>query len=155
MSEQHMNCNYMKSVLLSTLFYLLISNQVDAGEFDNIKVGVLAKSSFSWDGSHLPNYSTGVPEITILRITIPPDTQLPLHQHPHINAGVLLKGKLTVATENGYKLYLKAGDSIVEMVNKWHYGKNKNSEPAEMIVFYAGVKDVINSIVKPMENKSH
>jgi quercetin dioxygenase-like cupin family protein len=108
----------MKSVLLSTLFYLLISNQVDAGEFDNIKVGVLAKSSFSWDGSHLPNYSTGVPEITILRITIPPDTQLPLHQHPHINAGVLLKGKLTVATENGYKLYLKAGDSIVEMVNK-------------------------------------
>ena len=53
-SEQHMNCNYMKLVLLSTLFYLLISNQVDAGEFDNIKVDVLAKSGFSWDGSHLP-----------------------------------------------------------------------------------------------------
>jgi quercetin dioxygenase-like cupin family protein len=118
-------------------------------------VDVLAKSSFSWDGSHLPSYSKGVPEIAILRITIPPDTQLPLHQHPHINAGVLLKGKLTVTTENGYKLYLKAGDSIVETVNKWHYGKNENSEPAEMIVFYAGVKDDINSIVKPMENKSH
>ena len=77
-SEQHMNCNYMKLVLLSTLFYLLISNQVDAGEFDNIKVDVLAKSGFSWDGSHLPSYSKGVPEITILRITIPPHTQLPL-----------------------------------------------------------------------------
>ena len=147
-SEQHMNCNYMKLVLLSTLFYLLIPHQVDAGEFDNIKVDVLAKSSFSWDGSHLPSYSTGVPEITILRITIPPDTQLPLHKHSHINAGVLLKGKLTVTTENGYTFYLKSGDSIVETVNKWHYGKNENSEPAEMIVFYAGVKDGINSIVK-------
>jgi quercetin dioxygenase-like cupin family protein len=145
----------MKLILLSTLFYLLVSNQVDAGEFGNIKVDILAKSSFSWDGSYLPSYSTGVPEITILRITIPPDTQLPIHQHPHINAGVLLRGKLTVTTENGYTLYLKAGDSIVETVNKWHYGKNENSEPAEMIVFYAGVKGGINSIVKPMENKSH
>jgi quercetin dioxygenase-like cupin family protein len=145
----------MKLILLSTLFYLLISNQVDAGEFGNIKVDILAKSSFSWDGSYLPSYSTGVPEITILRITIPPDTQLPIHQHPHINAGVLLRGKLTVTTENGYTLYLKAGDSIVETVNKWHYGKNENSEPAEMIVFYAGVKGGINSIVKSMENKSH
>ncbi len=64
----------MKLVLLFTLFYLLISNQVDAGEFDNIKVEILAKSGFSWDGCHLPSYSTEVPEITILRITIPPDT---------------------------------------------------------------------------------
>ena len=53
------------------------------------------------------------------------------------------------------QLYLKAGDSIVETVNKWPYGKNENSEPAEIIVFFAGVKDGIHSIVKPMENKSH
>ena len=62
-----------------------------------------------------------------------------------------MKGKLTVTTENGYTLYLKSGDSIVETVNKWHYGKNENYDPAEMIVFYAGVKDGINSIVKSYE----
>ena len=136
----------MKAVISSALFYSFIANQVDAGEFNNIKVAILAKSSFSWDGSQLPSYSTETPEITILRITIPSNTQLPLHQHPHINAGELLSGKLTVVSENGSKLYLKVGDSIVETVNKWHYGKNENSELPEMIVFYAGVKDGENSI---------
>jgi quercetin dioxygenase-like cupin family protein len=35
---------------------------------------------------------------------------------------------------------MKAGDSIVEVVNKWHYGINEGNEPAEIIVFYAGIK---------------
>ncbi|WP_320040045.1 cupin domain-containing protein [uncultured Desulfobacter sp.] len=56
-----------------------------------------------------------------------------------INAGVLLKGTLTVVTEKKEKLQLNAGDSIIEVVNKWHYGINESSEFAEIIVFYAGV----------------
>ena len=52
-----------------------------------------------------------------------------------------MSGELTVVTENKKTLHLKAGDSIVEVVNKWHYGKNEGNEPAEIIVFYAGVPD--------------
>ena len=88
----------------------------------------------------LPQYPKGKPEITILKIKIPPKTKLPLHKHPVINAGVLLKGTLTVVTEKDEKLQLKAGDSIIEVVNKWHYGINEGNELAEIIVFYAGVK---------------
>ncbi|MDY6854635.1 MAG: cupin domain-containing protein [Thermodesulfobacteriota bacterium] len=87
----------------------------------------------------MPFYAKGKPEVTILRITIPPKVQLPLHKHTVINAGVLLKGELTVVTEDKKTLHLKAGDSIVEVVNKWHYGKNAGNEPAEIIVFYAGI----------------
>jgi len=101
---------------------------------------VLAKTSSSWDGRALPDYAKGIPEITILRITISPNVQLPLHKHPVINAGVLLKGELTVVTEDKKTLHLKAGDSMVEVVNKWHYGKNEGNEPAEIIVFYAGIR---------------
>ena len=61
-----------------------------------------------------------------------------MHKHLVINAGVLLTGKLTVVAEDGHTLHLKAGDSIVELVNKWHYGRNEGDEPAEIIVFYAG-----------------
>jgi quercetin dioxygenase-like cupin family protein len=57
-----------------------------------------------------------------------------------INAGVLLKGSLMVVTEEQDTLHMKAGDSIVEVVNKWHYGINEGNEPAEIIVFYAGIK---------------
>jgi quercetin dioxygenase-like cupin family protein len=102
----------------------------------------LAKSSNSWDGSPLPDYPTGKPEVTILKITIQPGEQLPMHEHHVINAGVLLSGKLTVVTEEGSVLHLKAGEALIETVNKWHYGKNEGDTPAEIIVFYAGTPGV-------------
>jgi len=67
---------------------------------------------------------------------------LPVHLHPEINAGVLLKGELTVVTEDKKTLHLQAGDPIVEVVDTWHYGINEGDTPAEIIVFYAGVQDV-------------
>lgn len=118
---------------------LLLSTNVWAQDVNTVTVDVLAKTISSWDGRDLPDYTKGKPEITILRITIPQGVQLPLHKHPVINAGILLKGELTVVTEDNKTLHLKAGDSIVELVNKWHYGKNEGNKPAEIIVFYAGI----------------
>ena len=76
-------------------------------------------------GENCRDYPNGKPEVTILRIIIQPGVELPLHKHPVINAGVLLRGELTVVTEDNETLHMKAGDSIVEVVDKWHYGKNE------------------------------
>lgn len=130
----------MKKLICGMCFVLLLAGNVFAGQAKAVEVDVLAKTGHSWDGSRLPRYPKGIPEITILRITIPPGSVLPVHKHPVINAGVLLSGKLTVVTEDNKTLHLKAGDSIVEVVNKWHYGKNEGDKPAEIIVFYAGVQ---------------
>lgn len=130
----------MKRVLCGICLILYLTGNVCAQESNNVTADVLAKASASWDGTDLPNYPKGKPEITILRVKIPPKSQLPLHEHPVINAGVLLKGELTVVTEDKETLHLKAGDSIIEVVNKWHYGKNEGNEAAEIIVFYAGVQ---------------
>ncbi len=137
-----------KKFLYGICFILLLTGNVWAQEVNTVKVEVLAKTSASWDGRDLPNYAKGKPEITILRIKIPPKVQLPLHEHPVINAGVLLKGELTVVTKDNEILHLKAGDSIVEVVDKWHYGINEGNEPAEIIVFYAGVQDTPITIKK-------
>jgi quercetin dioxygenase-like cupin family protein len=139
----------MKKLLYIICFSLLLSTNALAIDGSAIQVDVLAKSSVSWDGSHLPDYPKGTPEVTILRIKIPPGAQLPLHKHPVINAGVLLSGELTVVTEDNKILHLKAGDSIVEVVDKWHSGKNEGSILAEILVFYAGIVDVPISIKKP------
>lgn len=109
----------------------------------------LVKSTHSWNGAPLPSYKSGVPEITILKISIPPGVKLPMHKHPVINAGVLLKGRLTVTTESGEVLHMKAGDPIVEVVETWHYGENEGREPAEILVFYAGIKGLPVTIKKP------
>jgi quercetin dioxygenase-like cupin family protein len=128
---------------MKTVIYLILAATLMAGcaaprYSTEIETSVLAQSTQSWDRQTLPAYPKGQPEITILRIIIPPHTTLPMHQHPVINAGVLLKGELTVITDQGETLYLKPYDSIIEVVDKWHYGKNEGDTPAEIIVFYAG-----------------
>jgi len=138
----------MKKLISGICFVFLLSTNVPAEEVNAIHVDVLAKSSVSWDGSHLPDYPKGAPEVTILRIKIPPGAQLPLHKHQVINAGVLLNGELTVVTEDSRTLHLKAGDSIVEVVDKWHYGKNEGKVTAEILVFYAGTPDTPITIKK-------
>ena len=124
--------------IVTTIILLLVSLAGNVRAAENVKGEGLVKASTSWNGSPLPAYKKGEPEITIQRITIPPKVRLPLHKHPVINAGVLLKGKLTVVTKTGEILHLKTGDPIIEIVNQWHYGKNEGTEPAEIIVFYAG-----------------
>lgn len=89
----------------------------------------------------MPEYPKGQPEVTILKITVPKGVQLPMHQHPVINAGIVLKGEITVTKKNEEKIVLKAGDAIAEVVNQWHFGANTGDEPVEILVFYAGVKD--------------
>jgi len=108
----------------------------------------LVKTTQSWDGETLPAYPQGQPEITILRITIPPGTRLDTHRHPVINAGVLISGELTVVTAEGKTLHLKAGDPIVEVVNTLHYGINQGKVPAEIVVFYAGTIDTPITVVE-------
>ena len=128
----------MKKLLYLLCLTIFVSSQVSAEETRGASTVVLSKSSVSWDGQDLPDYTPGKPEITILQITIPPGSQLPVHKHPVINAGVLLRGGLTVASEDGKILRLKAGESIVELVNTWHYGRNEGDTPAEIIMVYVG-----------------
>jgi len=131
----------MKKIIFAICFALLLTHHGWAADVNTTQAEVLAKSISSWDGKPLPDYPAGRPEVTILRIKIPPGAQLPMHHHPVINAGVLLAGELTVVTKDNQTLHLKAGQSIVEVVDTWHYGKNEGHETAEILVFYAGVLD--------------
>jgi quercetin dioxygenase-like cupin family protein len=124
------------------VFLTVMACPVHARDTNGIRSETLASSTTSWNGAALPAYPEGEPEITILRVTIPPHASLPWHKHPFINAGVLLSGELTVETEEDKVLRLNAGDPIVELVNTWHHGINTGDVPAEIIVFYAGVKDM-------------
>lgn len=110
------------------------------GEQSQITAVELASSSVSWDGSTLPSYPTGQPEVRIMKYSIAKGATLPLHQHPFINAGILLKGQLEVEKDDGSTLLLNAGDTIIELVQQWHLGKSVGDEDAEIIVFYAGIK---------------
>ncbi len=133
--------NTKKCIASFMLLTLLLWTNAWAGEETGVESQVLIQTSKSWDGEMLPDYPEGTPEIKVLRITVPPGTTLPLHKHPVINVGVLLKGELKVVTEEDETLILQSGEAIVEVGDKWHYGVNEADEPAEIIVFYAGTSD--------------
>lgn len=122
-----------------SIVLIFISTVSWASESAKASVEVLAKSTASWDGTELHSYGAGKPEVTVLRIKIPPKLRLPWHKHPVINAGVMLKGELKVVTRDNKILYLKPGDTIIEVLDKWHYGINEGDETVEIIVFYAGL----------------
>ncbi len=139
---------FVVTFLTSFLFVSCNQKGADSLEPQKIEVVTLAETTKSWDGAELPKYLEGQPEVTILKITIPPKTDLAMHEHLVINVGILIKGELTVTTEDNKILHMKAGDPIVETVNTWHYGKNEGDEPAEIIVFYAGVEGVPITVMK-------
>ena len=66
-----------------------------------VTVTTLVRSDRSWNGTQLPPYPSGQPEVSVLRIRIPAGVALPQHHHPVINAGVLVKGRLKVITDRG------------------------------------------------------
>mgnify|MGYP000202670837 CR=1 FL=1 len=138
----------MKKIIYTFFLILLLSNTVNANDVSKVQVEVLSKTTKTWDGTLLPNYPKGQPEITILKVVIPPNTKLAVHKHPVINAGVLIKGELTVTTKDNKVLNMKEGEALTEVVNTWHHGENRTNKPVEILVFYAGVVGIPITVKK-------
>ncbi len=124
-----------KSLCISLLLLGLHVSMVFAG---GVEVDELAKSTASWNGTSLPDFGAGETEVTVLHITVAPDTRLPLHIHPVINVAYMLSGELTVVSEAGGRKTIRGGDALIELVDQQHYGINESSEPAELVVVYFG-----------------
>ena len=144
----------MKIIFIPLCLFLILFTSCDENKIKETTVITLAETSKSWDGKTLPKYPDGNPKVTILKIIIPPKTKLKLHKHPEINAGILLKGELTVISEHNDTLNLSAGDPIVELVNTWHYGINNGNEPSEIVVFYAGIENMPITVLKELKQSS-
>lgn len=110
---------------------------------------LVVRSGNDWTGSPLPPYLSSAPEVAVMRFTIPPQTALPIHKHPAINAAYVIDGELTVIQEGGVQRIFKKGEVVIEMVEKWHHGINQGSVPVELVVFYATTKDLPLAIKKP------
>ena len=80
--------------LFATISLLFIFSAAYADP--SVSAEVLLQSSHSWDGQPYQAYPAGTPELSVVKITIPPHTSLPWHTHPIPNAGYILSGELMV-----------------------------------------------------------
>lgn len=125
---------------------------INAASADNAHPGIttelVIRSPNDWSGDRLPPYLLDAPEIALMKYIIPPQTALPVHQHPSINAAYVMSGEVTVVKEGGGERTFRKGEAIIEMVGKWHHGINRGTTPTELIVFYASAKDLPLAIKK-------
>lgn len=108
-----------------------------AGE-PQIEVEQILQTTQSWDGAKYQSYPNGQPQLTVLRITVPPNTALHWHYHSVISLAYVLSGELTVEKKaTGERTVVHAGQSLAETVQTTHRGFT-TSKPVELVVFYAG-----------------
>ena len=123
--------------LLSGLSFWLIPAVLGARE-PHIEVQQILQTTQSWDGKDYQGYPTGQPQLTVLRITIPPNTALHWHHHPVISVGYVLSGHPTIEKrDTGERTIVRASQAVAETVQTTHRGFTTD-EPVELVVFYAG-----------------
>ncbi len=113
----------------------------------------LSVDTTSWDGQHI-EYPKGEEQVTAIKLEIEGGAELPYHCHPFNTVGYVQEGELLVEKMNGESKLFKKGDTIVEVANTWHRGKNLSKGKTELVGFYIGLKDKANTIAYTEENKS-
>jgi cupin domain len=110
--------------VLSGLFLWLIPGVLGARE-PQIEVRQILQTTQSWDGVNYQRYPTGQPQLTVLRITIPPKTALHWHHHPVISVGYVLSGHLTIEKrDTGERTIVHAGQAR-KMACRGSYGSEE------------------------------
>ncbi|MDQ0430946.1 quercetin dioxygenase-like cupin family protein [Pantoea agglomerans] len=124
------------------LFFSMITNSFAS----TVDVEKLLEAENSWDGKSYKRYPLGKPQLTILKISVAPNSYLDWHQHPIPHAAYVLNGNITVQKKDGGALHtVHAGETIAEVVDTLHRGYTDN-EGVTLIVFYAGERNVPLSI---------
>ena len=109
---------------------------------------VLLKTTSTWDNAKYKKLKIKQPEVTVLKIIINVNEELPMHKHDLVNVAYVKKGTLTVITDRKKEITLHEGEVLPELIGKYHYGKNTGKEPVELIVFYVGQKGTPLSVNK-------
>ena len=125
-------------------------------QYDNITAVQkmeLKRTSESWDGTALPDYLKGKPELVVMRYIFPVGSKLPWHHHPVINYGILQQGELTIVGLDGKRQVVRAGDAIVEMVGPIHCGMNTGDKPIVLDMFYLTQKGTPLAVQHPEVQK--
>ncbi|CAN5458958.1 hypothetical protein BH09VER1_BH09VER1_25270 [soil metagenome] len=118
-----------------------------------IKVTPLAKTITTSADQPIVYPVTDHPEVTAVRVEIPPGAETGWHKHPFPCYGYILSGELDVQLEGGKVNHCKAGEALVEAVNLLHNGRNNGTEPVTLVMFVMGEKGQAFTVPASVPNK--
>ncbi len=138
-----MKTTFRTLLLVGSLLLPEITLAIEAAP--GVNVTPVLKTQTSWDGQPIV-YPTGKAEITGLIVELAPGAETGWHLHPVPSFGMVLEGEMEVTLKDGRSKKMKAGDSIAEVVNTLHNGRNTGKVPVKLVVFYAGVEGQVNAV---------
>ena len=103
---------------------------------NNIKSNELICTSQSWDGTWLPDFPVGRPQLKVIRMEFPVRAVTGWHYHPVINYGIVEQGDLTIVCQDGTERTFRQGEPLVEVVGTIHRGENRGNKPVILNMFY-------------------
>lgn len=107
---------------------------------DKILSTELLQTSEAWNGTPYDAYPDGKPQLTVMKMCIPPYSSLPWHSHPMPNIAYVLSGKLTIEDKESGKTHtVTAGEALNESTGDIHRGYTTDSA-VELVIFYAGTE---------------
>ena len=101
-----------------------------------IKSTELIRTSQAWDGTQLPDFPKGKPELTVFRTTFPVGAVTGWHHHTAVNYGIIEQGELTIVCQDGKERTFREGEALVEVVGTVHRGENRGTNPVILNMFY-------------------
>lgn len=116
---------------------------------EQIETIELIRTSQSWDGTELPDYFQGRPEIIAMKYVIPQGEKLAWHHHDALNCGVLVQGELTIISQDGTTKIVHEGEAVVEMVGTVHHGENRGDKTVILYMFYLSKEGLPLSVQHP------
>lgn len=135
------------AVIFASLMYISAAHsQKSPSAVASAQREVLLQADHSWNGTTYTQYPKGRPQLTMLKLTIAPHTNLPWHTHPFPNAAYVLSGTLTIHDKaSGKTKVVHQGEAFAETVDDVHRGET-GDEPVVLLVTYAGTPGVPTSI---------
>lgn len=131
--------------LIITFFIMILCTTISSYSSEK---EVLLKTTNTWDNTEYKKLKIKKPEVSVLKIVINVNEELPMHKHDLVNIAYVKKGTLTVITDDNKEITIHEGEVLPELIGKYHYGKNTGNEPIELIVFYIGEKGTPLSVNK-------
>jgi len=131
-----------------TLTLLAIISLTARSQYRGLNIKELLRTDTTSIGQKITYPDFADPEVTMLKITIPPGKSTGWHKHNIPVFAYVVKGVLTVELEDHQIKKFKEESTFAEVRNTYHNGTNKEDSDLVLIAIYMGGKEQKLSIPK-------
>ena len=137
----------MKKLILTIILFCIYF--IGKSQYNNdVKIEQILKTDTTLIGQKIDYPSFKDDEVSIVKVTIPPEKSTGWHIHNFPVFAYVLKGNLTIELENNKTILFAENSSFSEVINTLHNGKNNGNEDVVLIAFFMGEKGKPLSIHK-------